>query len=335
MGTGFRWREGSRSWEYRDDQVVKIEVGLKNRFADGTLHSVGYRISIQILDKTNRIEFRHFHPAHEPSPLAAWIQRLLRQQHLQVEDALNAGLSLRSCNWELSKSNLIPNVRTGHSIAIADLVKVESVEKCVCVWRTGCDKPILKVMESSQNAYLLLSLLQSRIQETRKDAMRPIQRTNFGRILFERRALWVWPTVIIAALYAVTFVFEWFGLFPLAKLTIFASFSLRLLGILALFLACYARVFVLRCHENGLHFSGLTGKRAVRFDEIGAVKFVERKHYLNGVYLGTSIFLKLDLLPEMGFPPIRYNQFTFRKDLMMASLADKISLAIKAEGHYY
>ena len=333
LGTGFRWREASGIWEYHDDQVVKIEVGLKKRFADGTLHSVGYHIIIQLLDKTNRIEIRHFHPADEPSPLAAWIQRLLRQQQLQVEEALSAGLSLRGCKWELSKSILIPNVRTGHSVAIADLVKVENVNNSVCAWRLGCDKPILKVMESSPNAYLLLSLLQSRIQQSRKDAYRPIQGTNLGCILFERRALWVWPTVIFVALYAVTFVCEWLGLFPLAKQTIFASYSLRLLVILALFLAIYARVFVLRCHENGLHFSGLTGERTVRFDEIGAIKYAERNHSCNGAYLGTSIFFKLDLLPEMGLPPIRYNQFTFRKDVMMDSLADKIRLAINAKGH--
>jgi hypothetical protein len=105
------------------------------------------------------------------------------------------------------------------------------------------------------------------------------------------------------------------------------------LGALAGAVACgvgalHTHRMAFRCHEYGVHQSGLTGTRQLRYLEVASFSYAATRHFVNGSYTGTSFALSFDPVAERAGQRIAYRTQLPNSDDELDNLRDHISKVI-------
>ncbi len=101
-----------------------------------------------------------------------------------------------------------------------------------------------------------------------------------------------------------------------------------LVGLVFGFAAFYKKRASLRCHEHGVCKTGLTRETKLRYADVETFTYSATRHFLNGVYNGTTLAMAFTPRPEAGSEGISYNTSLTGMDDELENLREQISNVI-------
>lgn len=329
-GSGFHVRDLRGERDYDDEDVFGVDLEVIPVFSQGVRKGVRRIFRVKVEGEPKPLLMTNFFKEGMPDPLQELIARIVGKYREQAREAILAGAVLQGKEWSLSKTTLTIKSRPDESADLSDLVSVGVFDSKVCVWKKGSDEPILSVPVRAPNSFLLQLLLE-RMLEEQESEHDGASTEGLGRILFERKGKRPFNGLLIAV-----------GLLLLAMgiggiLTGILqgdSEPLWVGGIMLLMGAAFGFAGVsmwrgrFRCHERGVHIQSLFSETQLRYEDVREFTYTATRQYYNGVYIGTSLALKLIPATVEAGKPVKYTTSVKNADDSLDQLRDHISHVI-------
>jgi hypothetical protein len=323
--------------EIRDDQVQAATLYWKSRDFGGDFRGqVRYfSLSLDGLWELDRLAIRTALRPGEHDPLEALIDRITARLHERANETLAERKPLSGAGWTLQRDVLeLGDQADRRRIDLDELFAVDRVDACICGWIHGQDVPVVRIPQSTENAWLLERLLEERIPPA-VPASVSSPSDRLGRVIFERRL----PRGWVCLLFCASVLFALTGLWQIGSALAPAGLdSIRLVvGTVCLLAACatgwageFYRRAVFRCHEFGVSETGLFRTQRLLDRDLQMVTFIAARQYIHGVYIGTTFLLSLTPSEDAGQPVITYRRIAPRADEELERLRDRAAQCLAA-----
>jgi hypothetical protein len=226
----------------------------------------------------------------KPPVTAAALEAVVEGAAAEADKRVGGGGELRGRGWTLRSDGL--HVGGAPAVGLLLVDHVGMFDGRASLWREGQDLPFFGVADHSPNARVLLAVASKHMRPSESGAAH-----GLGRVLFQKGHSRVGAAV--AAVFAVSALVPAVAGFFIAgenAMAVGLGFLMGAvpLGLLALWLFRHR----LLCHERGVVLRGLTGTRALRYDEVERFAYTATRMYYNGAYIGTN--LQLVFRPAQG-----------------------------------
>lgn len=338
---GFLLRDPQGERSFRDEQITSAAVKVTPNYMNGNLKSHTRWLHLWIASPgvvEEKLVMRNKMAVHEQDPLGAFVSRVCDRLVAEARHSLTVGGKLQAPAWTLTRDVLeIAAEPEPLSTRLEAIAAVETVDQHLAVWRAGDEAAWARIPLDAANAFVLSTLLSEAISE-RGSAAPPPAGSGLGRLIFERRPkrwhVGLLAGSAIALLVAAAALLDLVIRPPKAG-DVMPWWMPLLTAIGALpfivgMMHAIRRTF--RCHERGVLFSGLTGQRALMYDEVEAFTFSATRMYHNGAYVGTNVSLSLEPGPN-GPRAIRYSTSIANEDEMLDRLRDQIANVVGRKMH--
>ena len=321
-------RDGER--QYRDDQVIGVNLVSKPNYRQGELKSYTNDVQLKVAGAPQPIRIKTTTKLADVDPLSNFVARTIENYQLRAEEALDAGARLSGKGWSLGNEDITVEGTDSIRVANRDLVAMETVDGLHKIWRKEQDEPFLSVPTKSENAFLLTLLLGPKIAEQEGNREIDLSQPGLGRLIFRRACGRIgrsfgWLFVLLAFPAIPLFVAGAAGgnpnLMAAGAINFIVSPLTLLLG-LALLRAEF------RCHERGVFRRLLLKGRELRFEHVESFKYAATKQYYNGGYVGTALEVVFFPKPGSGKKKLRYSRMVQNADEALDGLRDHITMIL-------
>ncbi len=325
---GFLYRDRGGESTYSDDDVIGVQVTTKNNYRQGQLKSCTNTVELKVADRSEPLRLVHTTKLDQMDPLSGLVTRTIENYRERAELALHAGARLSGAGWSLGRDDLDVTCQDATRIPLRELVAIDTVDGHYKLWRKGIDEAVLSVPVKSENAFLLGTLLTSRIAELEQEEF-DLSRPGLGREIFRRATgrfgRWFAKACIACAvLMAAT---------PIVILCLIGPNPLILAlgptGLILLPLALVLGLFLLRnefrCYERGVYRRVLGKPRELRFEDVEVFTYKAIRQYYNGAYTGTALSLAFVPAASSGKKKIGYSRLVQNVDDALEGLRENVS----------
>ena len=290
--------------EYDDEDVRAMSTELKQALSNGVATGVRRRATLQVAREggVRTVELDYTFPLQRADPLAELFERLQEVLLARFREQIATGRKVAGQGWHLDQEGLsIDEGSDERRYAYDELAAVSVVDGKVSVWERGRAEATIKVPVKSPNAWALVSLLNDRLP--RGDAAEDLG-DGMGRVIFERNKSWSMVATVIAYVIAIGLVLAGMlvavvGVALVQEVgPLVVGLGMIAVGALFAVAAYFNRVNIFRAHSLGVTRITATGRKELRYDEVGAFTWQATRHYYNGAYTGTS--MKLAFAPRSG-----------------------------------
>jgi hypothetical protein len=328
---GFRLRDRAGERAVDDQQILSMALRHRRNFSNGLLKSVTRFFTVWYAapeQETRQLTMTTTFPADSADPLAGLIQRVSDRLLGQARADLQSGLPVLGVGWSLDRAALTLTAppQGPLDVPLADVTAVDVVDEKVCCWVRGRDEAVAKVPVKAANAYLLLQLLREQIEQRKAAEEGEPEEGRLGRIIFERRhprSTTAALAVMAAVLGLVSLPLILFGIANPAPLVV--GLGLLVVGAATGLGAYQTRVAFFRCHEWGVHQSGLFVDKRLRYGDVASFTYRAVRVFVHGAYTGTTFTFVFDPLPPQKSSRIRYSVRLGNVDAELDNLRDQIA----------
>ena len=307
---------------FRFDEVESLSIGEKFRLSNGKPIGIDRRFVVR--GARRRVEVRYF--SGRTNPLAAFMEKLIDGVAAAAARKMQSGI--RGTGWQLDLTGITtPGKGT---MRFDEIGEVGMFDTAIRIWRRGGENAFLSVPADSENAVILLPLLENRIQPgTTAPPASPASSTGgvsvlalsvastdpLGRLLFVRQ-----PQQLLGVLTGIFggftpgIPFFWMSIKTTDELL--GAVVMTIVAPLCLALTLHIFTLVIRFHEHAVVKKSVYGSRTLRYESVEEMTWAEAMLYVNGGYAGTSYTVKLR--PSGEGKPLG---FTLRRKEIDADLA--------------
>ncbi len=316
--------------QFSDEQVTSIAFDHKKIFVNGTAKSMQRTCRLWIDEDEKPIVLLNKFPLEAADPLYDLLTRLSHKLQSSFDQLLRDGGDIDGDGWWMNRDEI--HIGTGPAeriVLLPNITECAIFDNQMCLWQIDQDEAFAKFPAGSRNACQLPLLLADHLQK-HQAAGDSADSPGLGRILFERKTK-TSTRVIVFGLAMVTGLVSMGMMFgapePIIK---FFGGALALLTGFLLYSSRALKRAVFRCHQRGVQKAGMFSDRQLRYSDVASFTYSATRHYHNGAYVGTSINMKFDPLPEAEGKPLAYNTSVNGEDESLEELRDFISRAIAA-----
>jgi len=323
-GDGFSVTDRTGTRQFKDDQVVGLNLFSKPKYAKGLLKSTRRCFHIWVDGEPTPIKCEDKIMAGDSDPLMGLIERISENFRELASMALEAGAVIEGEGFALTNTSLLIGP-SAHQMEtpLNEIASYGIFDDQFRVWGRGQNEAVLSLPLSAKNCYALELLLSERVQT---NSVEPKPSEGLGRILFERKPtasniLVMWGLAIAAFIGAVVFAADGWVL-PLCCVLGGVGFIIG--GINAL----RSRF---RCHESGVYRQTLFSQRQILYEDLQSFSYQAVRHFTNGVYTSTKLDLTFKPKVTVNEKPITFSTDTKTGDNDLDGLRDHISRVIAGE----
>jgi hypothetical protein len=277
------------------------------------------------------LDFRYVFPLAKPDPLEEFLDRNLHRLTKLASENLKANGELQGEQWTLDAKQLhFEEKRQSRTVMLAEIAAVDLVERKICIWLNDEELPAVRIPGDSQNAFVLLRLLQEEVKK--RPARDDDDGESLGRIIFERnrsikKAGYVVLGVVCGGLLLLSIASVVAGLvekgMPAAAFIV-ASVLGALSGLIFL-VTWLNRTNIFRCHAYGVsRITTIKGQRTMRYEDVRVFTYAAVSMYVNGAYSGTTVTMTFE--PRSGPKDSLKYSITYKNaDPELDNLRDHVS----------
>ncbi len=322
-------RHGER--HLADDDIIAMNLVHKQNYSNGIYQSTTRRFSIWVEqpDGVRQTEMTTTLTPGAADPLGPLVERIANRLRDEAEQSLSSGYRVEGKGWSLENDALhVARRSSEETIPLSEVVAADIFDRHVCVWRAGIDHPVARVPEGTENAWILLLLLQRRAQS---HAEANPSAAGLGRILFERRPSKVWRVlawVIGAPALLMALVGLAAGLVERKGEVVLTAFFTGLVGVLLITAALALKRRVFRCHEYGVFSVKWFRENRLRYLDVATFTCQKTRMYVNGAYAGTNVVLRFEPLPGVEGTTIKYSASVKNADEALDTLLQHVAQVV-------
>ena len=273
---GFRIVKGSEQKCFLYEEIETFQWKETDRYTNGICTGTDHEI---VVDSYPGI--KHFSPYDSSDEFQAFAEDIVGKMADSAEIGFQKGETLKGKGWTLSSKGLA--LETGE-IPWSQILDVDTIQKCVTIWKVGENYPVFRVREDTPQARVLLELVDRYAHENPRESS-----GSLGRFLFRRHANRS-AMMFLAGISILLIAFGGWFLAMLSESVLMACLFLFLGGAIG-----FAGVFLMRrtfdFYENGI--LQRPGHRVLFLKDCESLQYQVTTQLINGIYAFTRIQMRL------------------------------------------